>query len=100
MSDTNPLTRVLYVGGEYLLTPDFNAEQLYQRNAREGFIGGAFKSGVIEGLTVAFDSDASPAQLTVAPGRALDGAGRLLILPEERTVFLGSARSGQRCYLV
>lgn len=100
MSDTNPLTRVLYVSGEYLLTPDFNAEQLYQRNAREGFIGGAFTSGVIEGLTVAFDSDASPAQLTVAPGRALDGAGRLLILPEEQTVFLGSAGSGQRCYLV
>lgn len=90
--DTNAISRVAYFSGEALLTDDFRDEQHYHKQMREQLSQGVFTAGVMEGLDVEWTF--GQAQLTVRAGKALDSAGRLIVLTQD-TAYPGSNPVGQ-----
>lgn len=93
-------TRVRYFGGMYLCTDDFQTEQTYNVYARQLLNSGIFSPGVIEGLKVTYDRDASPWQVSVSPGRALDNEGRLLVLADSVRIDVGAMVKGPAYWIV
>ncbi len=82
------LTRVRYFSDMYLCTSEFWTEQAYHIQARQLLNSGIFTPGIVEGLTVGLDNDASPPYVTVYPGRALDNSGRIMALADGMPVVL------------
>ncbi|HEX3126497.1 MAG TPA: hypothetical protein VH394_04145 [Thermoanaerobaculia bacterium] len=88
----SPLTRLNYYDGKFLRAADFKLEQEYLRrlNALSNQAGGA---GVVHGFDcVLLGGD----QIGIGPGLAIDPAGRVLVLPQEKglslTELIGASR--------
>jgi hypothetical protein len=71
-----PLTRLNYFDGKFLRADDLRAEQDYVRRL-VGLSNLGLAPGVIHGFDVTRDGDA----LTLGDGLAVDGEGRVLLLP-------------------
>jgi hypothetical protein len=86
MADINK--RLHYFNGQFLEEKDFTDEQEYHldRDRRHNRLLHTY--GVAEGLNVT--AAAGSGDVTVAPGTALDGLGRLIVLEQSRTLTLGS----------
>jgi hypothetical protein len=76
-----PLKRLNYFDGQFLRAADLQAEQEYLRRlvALSNQAGGA---GVVHG----FDLEADGEAVTLKPGLAIDPQGRVLLLPQDKTV--------------
>ncbi|GLU34895.1 hypothetical protein WKR88_26020 [Trinickia caryophylli] len=100
--DTNAISRVAYFSGEALLTDDFRDEQRYHKQMREQLSQGVFTAGVMEGLDVEWTF--GQAQLTVRAGKALDSAGRLIVLTQDASYPgaspVGAFIDGSQNYLI
>src|SRR4051794_37642986 len=69
--------RLRYFDGQFLRDQDFVDEQHYHLDRERRLARVAHRPGVVEGLAVAAVPNAT--KVTVAPGTALDGRGRLLV---------------------
>src|SRR4051812_2982481 len=69
--------RLRYFDGQFLREQDFIDEQRYHVDRERRLARVAHSAGVVEGLEVAAVANAP--RVTVAPGTALDGHGRLLV---------------------
>lgn len=94
------LVRPNYFDGKLMTAADFRAEQNYQRDARWLHNRMLHGYGIVAGLEVGMDESANGAtQITVAPGYALDGWGREIVLPEPFSVFLPGDRHDLIIYI-
>ncbi len=89
--------RLRYFNGQFLEQQDFRDEQDYHldRQRRHNRIFHTY--GIAEGLTV--NAPAGAGEITVAIGTAVDGLGRQIVLPIQRTLPLGSS-SGKTVLVV
>src|SRR4051812_7751702 len=69
--------RLRYFDGQFLRDQDFVDEQHYHLDRERRLARVAHRPGVVEGLAVAAVPNAT--KVTVGPGTALDGRGRLLV---------------------
>ncbi len=79
--------RVRYFEEQFLRTKDFIAEQSYHLTKQRLHVITQHSWGIVSGLTIQQDEDNN---LFVAPGIAVDGYGRELILPVRQTIFAGA----------
>jgi hypothetical protein len=87
------LARPRYFEGQLLTAEDFRAEQAYQREKMWQHNRLLHGYGIVAGLEVAIEHDAhGGAQVVIAPGYALDGWGRELIVYEPLRLVLGHDR--------
>ncbi len=86
-----PLTRLNYFDGKFLRADDLRAEQDYVRSLVH-LSNRAGGRGVVHGLDVAVDGD----RLTLSAGMAVDGEGRLLLLPGEAAVGVSALLEASR----
>lgn len=86
MADTTK--RLHYFNGQFLEEKDFTDEQEYHldRGRRHNRLLHTY--GIAEGLNVT--GAAGAGDVTVSPGTALDGQGRLIVLEQSRTLTLAS----------
>jgi len=86
-----PLTRLHYFDGKFLRARDLELEQNYLRQlvALSNQAGG---SGVVHGLSC----DLAGNSLGLGPGLAIDGQGRVLLLPESRDFDLAALIEASR----
>ncbi len=86
-----PLTRLHYFDGKFLRARDLELEQNYLRQlvALSNQAGG---SGVVHG----FDLDLAGNALELGPGLAIDGEGRVLLLPESRSLDVAALLEASR----
>lgn len=86
-----PLTRLHYFDGKFLRARDLELEQKYLRQlvALSNQAGG---SGVVHG----FDLDLAGNALELGPGLAIDGQGRVLLLPESRSLDVAALLEASR----
>lgn len=94
--------RVRFFDGQYLQDEDFIAEQRYHIAHLRSHLRLAHGSGIVDGLAV---TATGANEVTIAPGTAVDGDGRVLALAAERTLKLAPAakyknQTGIRIYLV
>ncbi len=80
--------RVRFFDGQFLQDQDFVDEQDYQLDRERRHNRLLHGPGITEGLAV---TSASPNQVTVAPGTAIDSDGRQLVLAQATTVDLPAA---------
>ncbi len=82
-----------YFDGQLLTANDFRAEQNYHREKRWLHNRMLHGYGIVSGLDVsAQENESGDAQLLVAPGYALDGYGRELIVTEPLVIAVGQDR--------
>ena len=82
MPDSNN-TRVHYVERQFLQTQDFVDEQAYHLSQQRLHSITEHTWGIVSGLKVLQDQDGT---LLVQPGMAIDGYGRMLVLPDRQTL--------------
>jgi len=80
--------RLKFYNGQFLQQQDFVAEQEYHLDRLRRHNRQLHTYGVAEGLTVTANVGATSA--VVAPGTALDGEGRPIVLTQQRNVSFGS----------
>ncbi len=94
--DASKLTtfaRVNYFDGRVLTADDFRAEQNYHREKMWLHNRMLHGYGIVSGLEVAVqENENDGAQIVLAPGYALDGYGRELIVPDALTVNIARDR--------
>ncbi len=90
--ETRPVPERLYLHDGALLTQDhFRAEQLYHRGQVSRLALHLHGYGTVCGLNVQLDPSTGPeVEVKVAPGLALDRLGRLVELPYESCLDLGT----------
>lgn len=89
-----------FSGARPLTAEDLNAEQEYQRQKQWLHNRLLHGYGLVAGLEVMVQDDANGgAQVVVAPGYALDGWGRELIVPTQITLHLPGERRDLVIYL-
>lgn len=86
-----PLTRLHYFDGKFLRARDLELEQTYLRQlvALSNQAGGA---GVVHGFSCGLEGN----RLSLGPGLAIDGQGRVLLLPEARDFDLAALIAASR----
>jgi hypothetical protein len=77
------VTRVRHAEGHHLDLADFVDEQAYHLEQHRRHLIGAHAWGIVDGLRLERQSDR---QLILAPGVAIDGYGRALIVPSPRPI--------------
>jgi hypothetical protein len=82
MPDSNN-TRVHYVERQFLQTQDFVDEQAYHLSRQRLHSITEHTWGIVSGLKVLQDQDGT---LLVQPGVAIDGYGRMLVLPDRQSL--------------
>lgn len=80
--------RLKFYNGQFLQQQDFTDEQAYHLDRLRRHNRQMHTYGVAEGLTVTANVGATSA--VVAPGTALDGEGRPIVLTQQRNVSFGS----------
>lgn len=94
--DANKLARLKrpsYFSGQLLTADDFRAEQEYHIQARWQHNRMLHGYGIVVGLEVGVqENDAGSTQVFVAPGFALDGWGREIVLTESVSIYLPGDR--------
>lgn len=91
-------TRLAYFRGQLLDESDFRAEQDYHRLAWHLHNKKIHRWGVVEGLEVALHDDGKKA--SVAPGLAIDGLGREVVLEEAAVLDLSTVGADQAVYVL
>jgi len=85
--------RLHYFDGRLVTAADFRAEQNYQREKLWLHNRMLHGYGIVAGLEVAMHANADgAAQIEIAPGYALDGYGRELIVPDALSATVGHDR--------
>ena len=87
--------RLRYFDGQVLGAQDFTDEQHYVLDRQRRYSRFLNAAGIVDGLEVTL----ATAQVTVAPGTALDAQGRQVVLSDPRTVSLADSK-GQTVELV
>lgn len=85
MTDDAPIERLNYFNGQQLAAADFRAEQQYHLTVRRLLNRSLYSPGVAAGLEVTVEPDQRT--VLVAPGIALDDAGREIILRAPRRIL-------------
>ena len=80
-----PLTRLNYFDGKFLRADDLQAEQNYLRHLVQ-LSNQAHGPGIAHGFNVSLAAGGDT--LKIGPGLAIDGAGRVLLLPQDASVSL------------
>lgn len=80
--------RLRYYTGQFLKDKDFTDEQSYHLDRQRQHNRQLHTSGIADGLTVT--ANLGEGSVTVSPGTAIDGEGRMIVLAESRTVHFGS----------
>jgi hypothetical protein len=93
-----PVQRPRYFDHQFLKVEDFTLETEYHLDMRRRHNRDLHTPGVADGLTVAGSSGAT--SVTVAPGVALDGQGREIVLVDPRTVTLPTGVTSAQLYIV
>lgn len=93
------LTRPHFYAGQLITAEDLNAEQEYQRQEQWLHNRMLHGYGIVAGLEALVEQDENGARLLVAPGYALDGWGRELVVPEQLTLGLPGDRRDLMVYL-
>lgn len=92
--------RPRYFDGRALTAADLHAEQNYRREKAWLHNRMLHGYGIVSGLDVTVQENENDAvQVVIAPGYALDGYGRELIVPESLSVAVGQARRDFVVYL-
>lgn len=84
METSQGIVRPNYFEGRLLSAEDLRTEQAYHRRMRHLHNRAFHGSGIVSGLEV----DGSGATVRVAPGLAVDGLGREILLEEEQSLVL------------
>lgn len=87
-----PLRRLNYFDGKFLRSSDLELEQRYLRSLVE-YSNQAGGPGVVNGYSVSL---ASGDGLTITPGLAIDGLGRVLLLHNEQTLSISKLVEASR----
>src|SRR5215213_9047799 len=87
------IKRLKYYNGQFLQEPDFTAEQEYHLDRQRRHNRQLHTPGIANGLAVTATVNTTSA--LVAPGTAIDGEGRQIVLHEQRTVGFESSHNGQ-----
>jgi hypothetical protein len=90
------IKRLKYYNGQFLQEPDFTAEQEYHLDRQRRHNRQLHTPGIADGLTVTVGTTS----VSVAPGTAIDGEGRQIVLHEARTVGFASSLNGQWALVV
>lgn len=93
------LKRPTYYAGKIMSAEDFRAEQAYQLACRWQHNRMLHGYGVVVGLEVGLEENDKGTLIIVAPGYALDGWGREIVVPEPLTVALPGDRHDLIIYL-
>jgi len=91
-------TRLAYFRGQLLDEADFRAEQEYHRKAWSLHNQNFHDWGVVGGLEVALDDDRK--QVSVAPGLAIDSAGREVSLHETAVLDISTFGADETLYIL
>jgi hypothetical protein len=92
------IKRLNYYNSQFLVDADFNDEQLYHNQMRRLHNRALHTWGILQGLEVGRVQD--KAQVTVAPGAAIDRLGREIVLPAQSApIELGGFDAGAQVYL-
>lgn len=83
MSSQN-LSRVNYFTNQFLRTQDFVDEQQYHLSMLRRHLVSHHIWGIVQGLTFSVDENS----FCVQPGIAIDGYGRILVLPEKQAISM------------
>src|SRR5689334_14212883 len=90
------IKRLKYYNGQFLQEPDFTAEQEYHLDRQRRHNRQLHTPGIANGLAVT----AGTTSVQIAPGTAIDGEGRQLVLHEQRTVGFPTSLNGQWALVV
>lgn len=90
------IKRLKYYNGQFLQEPDFTAEQEYHLDRQRRHHRQLHTPGIADGLAVTVGTTS----VSVAPGTAIDGQGRQIVLSEARTVGFASSLNGQSALVV
>ena len=92
------IKRLHYYNQQFLRAPDFTKEQEYHMNMRRRHNSRLHGWGIVEGLQGARKNDH---EVTVAPGMAIDGDGREIVLFSAHDITLpsGVSEQGNRYYI-
>ena len=90
------IKRLKYYNGQFLQEPDFTAEQEYHLDRQRRHNRQLHVPGIADGLAVTVGTTS----VSVAPGTAIDGQGRQIVLDAARTVGFASALNGQSALVV
>jgi hypothetical protein len=89
--------RVRYFDHQFLRLAEFQTEQAYHLDRRRRLSRGLHSPGVVEGLEV---SQSGPLEVGIAPGWAIDGLGREVILTAATTAAIPATDGNAEVYLV
>jgi hypothetical protein len=88
------IKRLNYYDQQFLREPDFTDEQEYHKNMRRRLNRSLHTTGVVKGLVVTKKNDQ---EITIsAPGMALDGAGREIVLPTSQDILVDVTAAGTK----
>jgi len=90
------IKRLKYYNGQFLQQQDFTAEQEYHLDRQRRHNRQLHTPGIADGLAVTIGTTS----VSVAPGTAIDGEGRQIVLHEPRTVGFAGALNGQSALVV
>jgi|GEM_PF-4199798 len=90
------IKRLKYYNGQFLQEPDFTAEQEYHLDRQRRHNRQLHVPGIADGLAVTVGTTS----VSVAPGTAIDGQGRQIVLDTARTVGFASSLNGQSALVV
>jgi hypothetical protein len=96
---TEPVKRMNYYDHQFLRQGDFMAEQYYHVSMRRLHNSGLHTPGILNGLDVTPVVGGSATAVVVKSGMAMDGAGREIVLPENKNLDLGAAAVGATVYI-
>ncbi|HEX5721069.1 MAG TPA: hypothetical protein VF179_33260, partial [Thermoanaerobaculia bacterium] len=92
------IKRLKYFNGQFLREPDFTDEQEYHLDRQRRHNRQLHTPGIADGLVVTADQSAT--SVSVAPGTAIDGQGRQIVLNETRLVGFPGSLNGQTALVV
>lgn len=90
--------RVRYFNGQFLQELDFQVEQEYHIDRQRRHNRTLHTPGIAEGLTVG--GAPGDSSVTVAPGTAIDGLGRAIVVESERSANILPAHHSQTVFVV
>lgn len=94
------IKRLRYFTGQFLEALDFQSEQAYHITMRQRAHEAFYNAGVLDaGLQISAVSG-DPTRISIAPGLAVDGQGRHIVIASDRVVSLPAATQAAQAYYV
>lgn len=92
------IKRLKYFNGQFLREPDFTDEQDYHLDRQRRHNRQLHTPGIADGLAVTANQNET--SVSVAPGTAVDGLGRQIVLNETRDIGFPTSLNGQTALVV